>query len=103
MDNDLAIPDFLKRTAANTPEVLPPPPMKWLDSPAVKKQLAKDAKRKARSEARTPVLLAIYDGADTVGKIRKKLELETAVVQAALRYLMKMHKVAKVGRRYVEF
>lgn len=103
MDNDLAIPDFMRRTAANTPKVPPPPPMKWLDSPAVKKQLVKDAKRKAWIEARTPVLLAIYDGVDTVGKIRKKLELETPIVQAALRYLIKMHKVTKVGRRYVEF
>ena len=103
MDNDLAIPDFLKRTAENTPKAPPFTPPKWLDSPAVKKQLVKDAKRKAWVAARTPVLLAIYDGADTVGKIRKKLELETHIVQAALRYWMKMHKVAKVGRRYVEF
>ena len=102
-DDNLPIPAFLRRTAANTPKAPEPTPMKWLESPAIKKQMARDAKRKARIAARTPVLMAVQEGVDTVGKIRKKLELETPIILAALRYLIKMHKVAKVGRWYVEF
>ncbi len=102
-DDSLPIPAFLRRTASNTPKAPAPPSMKWLESPAIKKQMAREAKRKAWAAARTPVLMAVQEGVDTVGKIRKKLELETHIVQAALRHLIKMHKVAKVGRWYVEF
>jgi hypothetical protein len=102
-NNDLAVPAFLRRTRENTPKAPPLKPVKWEMPDSVKKQMARKAKRKAREDARRPVLWAVQGGADTVGKIRKVTELETSIVQGALKHLIKVRQVAKVGRRYLEF
>ncbi len=100
--DDLPIPAFLQRKPGDA-KAPPLKPKKWAISESIKKQMARDAKRKVWADARTPVLLAVQDRQDTVGKIRKATGLDAPVVQAALRRLIKMRQISKIGRHYFEF
>ncbi len=101
---DLAVPGFLVRTAENTPKAkFGGNPWKWVTTPAMQAQLDKDKIKAERAAACEPVLLAILAGQTTVGKIKKATGLETAMVQRALRALIKKRAVAKLGRQYLPF
>lgn len=103
-DDDLAVPSFLVRTAENTPKAqFGGNPWKWTLTPAMQAQTAKDKINAERAAACEPVLLAVLDGQTTVGKIKKATGLETAMVQRALRTLIRKRAVAKMGRQYLPF
>ncbi len=103
-NDDLAIPDFLVRTAENTPKVrFGANPWKWQMTQAMQTQIDKDKIKTEKAAACEPVLLAVLDGQTTVGKIKKATGLETALVQQALRALIKRRAVAKLGRQYLPY
>ncbi len=101
-DDDLAIPEFLRRTAENTPKAqFGGNPWKWQMTNAMKTQLDKDKIKAERAAACDPVLLAVLAGHATVGQIKKNTGLETPLIQQALRTLIKKRAVAKLGRQYL--
>ena len=103
-DDDLAVPDFLIRTAENTPKAqFGGNPWKWQMTNAMQTQLDKDKIKAERHAACEPVLLAVLAGHTTVGQIKKNTGLETAMIQRALRTLIKKRAVAKLGRQYLPF
>ena len=104
-DDNLSIPDFLVRTPDNTPKPtrLANSWPRWTTTPAMKAQAAKTKIKAEKAAACEPVLLAVLDGQTTVGKIKKATELDTKMIQQALRALIKRRAVAKLGRQYLPF
>ena len=101
----LDLPDWLIRTAENTPKrsfggrkII-----EWTTTPAMQAQIDKDKIKVEKAAACDPVLLAVLAGHSTVGKIKNATSLETAMVQQALRTLCKRRAVAKLGRQYLPF
>jgi len=99
------MPEFLKRVPGNTAPVRTAPVRKrrckaWRTTPAMKKQAKRDAEKRERIAARPIVRRAVEAGADTLGKIRKATELETACVRAALRFYIRLRAIERNGKRY---
>ena len=96
-------PSFLDRSPGDTGLQRRSRRKAWRQTPAAKKQAVRDAKRRAREQARPIVLKAVEVGVDmgrTFHGIRMSTRLDSNTIHSALRFLIKTRAIRKDGRRY---
>jgi hypothetical protein len=93
------IPGFLRRTSGKTKR-RQRPRTAWRMTPAMKAAAQKDQARRQKIAARSVVLQAVEEGADTFGKVRKATDLSDAFIQSALRFHVKERAILKAGKHY---
>lgn len=97
---DLSVPKFLRRVPGDVKPAPRGPRKDWTETGSAKVTAEISKKRIAREEAKATVRMAVKEGADTFGKIRKAVDLEDNLIKSALKFNIRRRFIFKSGRRY---